>query len=353
LRNVYYWFNTIWHSSITIQSNCRVVRNWFKNVANSSLTADLGVTNTTAAASGGRRPSYAVYAIPNTLHRRIMSPRNAINGMTTMVVLPYSAHAGNMNNKLFPPLVGITAMIGLSPAIIAAMAACCTLRNSAILLIIRFNCAVVSIFLNRPYQSIRASSASLSNGALFRFLLVVSSFSLLQNPKNRCQSMLDAWNCCLLSAIAPACSIIPLIYIIPAMCAVYPACLSAINAPAFSLFYSSFSSPSSVLNAVAPRKNCWLILIAISRYAAIVNSCPNPNRLSRFNASRNRSDVYLRPLGLAGYICDETASFSYNVASNRCWNGNTNYKYYTTNSPTSRGKYRCMILMSLLMLYPL
>ncbi|KAF2022980.1 hypothetical protein EK21DRAFT_18376, partial [Setomelanomma holmii] len=51
-----------------------------------------------------------------------MSPRNAINGMTTTVVPPCSAHAGNMNNKLFPPPVGITAMMGLSPATIAAMA---------------------------------------------------------------------------------------------------------------------------------------------------------------------------------------------------------------------------------------
>ncbi|KAF1828072.1 hypothetical protein BDW02DRAFT_469540, partial [Decorospora gaudefroyi] len=51
-----------------------------------------------------------------------MSPRNAINRITTIVVLPCSAYAGNMNNKLFPPPVGITATTGLSPAMIACMA---------------------------------------------------------------------------------------------------------------------------------------------------------------------------------------------------------------------------------------
>jgi hypothetical protein len=86
----------------------------------------------------------------------------------------------------------------------------------------------------------------------------------------------------------------------------------------FSSFYSSLSSPSSVLNAVDPRKNRRLILIAISRYAAIVNACPNPILLSRFNASRNQSLVYFRPLGSASHMCDDITSFSYTVASNRC-----------------------------------
>jgi hypothetical protein len=60
------------------------------------------------------------------------------------------------------------------------------------------------------------------------------------------------------------------------------------------------------------------MLIIISRYAAIVYSCPILIRLSRFNASRNLSVVYLRPLESAGYICDDTASFSYTNAFNRC-----------------------------------
>jgi hypothetical protein len=116
--------------------------------------------------------------------------------------------------------------------------------------------------------------------------------------------------------------------------------LSAINAPAYSSFYASFSSPSSALNAVDLHKNCWLMPIAILRYAAIVYSCSIPIQLLRFNASRNLSIVYLHLLELAGHMCNNTAFFFYTNAFNCCWNSNTNYKYYTTNSLTSRGKYQ-------------
>ncbi|KAF1828106.1 hypothetical protein BDW02DRAFT_481804, partial [Decorospora gaudefroyi] len=51
-----------------------------------------------------------------------MSPRNAINRITTTVVPPCSAYAGNINNKLFLPPVSITATTGLSPAMIAYIA---------------------------------------------------------------------------------------------------------------------------------------------------------------------------------------------------------------------------------------
>jgi hypothetical protein len=94
--------------------------------------------------------------------------------------------------------------------------------------------------------------------------------------------------------------------------------LLAINALACSSSYTSFSSSSSALNAVDPRKNRRLMLIAILRYAAIVYFYSILIRLLRFNASRNLSVVYLRPLESAGYICDDTASFSYINASNRC-----------------------------------
>jgi hypothetical protein len=68
-----------------------------------------------------------------------MSPYNVINRMTTTVIPPCLAYASNMNNKLFPPPVSMTATTGLSPAIIAAMASFCTLQNLAALSIIRFN----------------------------------------------------------------------------------------------------------------------------------------------------------------------------------------------------------------------
>jgi hypothetical protein len=153
-----------------MRSNCLVALNRFKNVMNPLLTADSGVTNTTAAALGGRRPSYSVYNIPNYLYRRFISLRNVINGITTTVVPPCSAHAGNINNKLFPAPVGITVTTGLSPAVMAWIPSSWTPRNAASFPIIRFNWALASIFLNRTYRSIRASSASLSNGARFRFL---------------------------------------------------------------------------------------------------------------------------------------------------------------------------------------
>ncbi|KAF2871803.1 hypothetical protein BDV95DRAFT_451418, partial [Massariosphaeria phaeospora] len=51
-----------------------------------------------------------------------ISPRNAINGTITTVVLPCSANASNINNKLLPLLVSITATTKLSPAIIALIA---------------------------------------------------------------------------------------------------------------------------------------------------------------------------------------------------------------------------------------
>ncbi|KAH1334627.1 hypothetical protein KXX14_009169 [Aspergillus fumigatus] len=63
-------FNTTWHSLIIIQSNRRVHHSWFKNVWKSGLTADLGVTNTMDAASGGRQLSYELHVgLPShTLH---------------------------------------------------------------------------------------------------------------------------------------------------------------------------------------------------------------------------------------------------------------------------------------------
>jgi hypothetical protein len=68
-----------------------------------------------------------------------MSPRNAINRMTTTVVPPYLAYASNINNKLFPPPISITATIRLFSTTIAATASFCTPRNLAVLPIIRCN----------------------------------------------------------------------------------------------------------------------------------------------------------------------------------------------------------------------
>ncbi|RHZ43059.1 uncharacterized protein CDV56_100432 [Aspergillus thermomutatus] len=108
-------FNTTWHSLITMRSNRRIHRNRFKNIWKSGLTADLGVTNTINAASGGRRLSHATHEIPSCWHQRCISARHATSGTIIMVVPPGAANAGTMNNMLLPLPVGITATIGLSP----------------------------------------------------------------------------------------------------------------------------------------------------------------------------------------------------------------------------------------------
>jgi hypothetical protein len=89
----------------------------------------LGVTNTMAASSSGRCRSHAMHDTPTYWHHRAMSWRNDINGTTTMVVPPGTAHAGNMNNMLLPPPVGMIATTGLRPCWMAAMAGPWTPRN--------------------------------------------------------------------------------------------------------------------------------------------------------------------------------------------------------------------------------
>ena len=99
----------------------------------------------------GWRLSHSTREILRFVHRRFISSRNAINGTTTIVVPPYSANASNINNKLLPLLVGITATTRLSPATIALIASSYTPRNSALLPIIRLSYLLLSIFLSRCY----------------------------------------------------------------------------------------------------------------------------------------------------------------------------------------------------------
>ncbi|KAJ5605375.1 hypothetical protein N7510_008156 [Penicillium lagena] len=115
----------------------------FKNVMKSSLNADSGVTSTMAASSGGRRLSHSTHEMPATAHRCCKSWRKAINGTTTTVSPPLT-HAGNMNNMLLPPPVGITTTTGLTPCWIACIAGPWTPRNwlwSS--LVIRCNASVI------------------------------------------------------------------------------------------------------------------------------------------------------------------------------------------------------------------
>lgn len=163
--------------------------------------------------------------------------------------------------------------------------------------------------------------------------------------------MLNAQNYYLLSATALAYSIISCAYINPAIYTICLAYLLAINTAIFFLLYFLFFSSFLALNAVDLRKNRQLMLIAISRYAAIINSYSILIQLLRFNAFYNLLVVYLRLFALASYIYNNTAFFFYTNASNYCQNSNTNYKYYITNLPTLRSKYQQIILTLLLTLY--
>ncbi|KAI8930501.1 hypothetical protein NX059_012450 [Plenodomus lindquistii] len=105
--------------------------------------------------------------------------------MTTTVVPLCSTYTRNKNDKLSQPPIAVTATIGLSPTTIAITVSSCTPRSSAVLPVIQFNCAFVSIFLNQPHESIFASSASLSKGPLFRVLFTIPSLPSW-NSQNQC-----------------------------------------------------------------------------------------------------------------------------------------------------------------------
>lgn len=119
-RNSSCLFNTTWHSSITIRSNRCNIRCRATKSTNSLFSTPSGVIKTIDALSGGRRRSYTAYDIPNCWYRACMSSRNDINGTTTIVnpALPLT-YAGNINNILFPLPVGMIAIIGLCPCLIA------------------------------------------------------------------------------------------------------------------------------------------------------------------------------------------------------------------------------------------
>lgn len=83
---------------------------------------DLGVTNIIDAASGGRQLSHAIYNILSSWYHCIILACNMISRTMIIVVPPGVVNVGTMNNMLFPPPVGITATMGLSPYWMACMA---------------------------------------------------------------------------------------------------------------------------------------------------------------------------------------------------------------------------------------
>ena len=214
------------------------------NVANLSVNAASGVTNTIRAESGGLLLLHSSHIIPNSLHLLDISCCNPINGTTTIVVPPTPQNAGNMNIKLFPPPVPITPTTLDSPFMTAPIAFLCMPRNSAPSPINLLNSTSISIFLNFFHLFNRPSSLSSSNGTLFLFFFPDSSPKLDSKPKNLCHVSLTSLNLLLILSITPSLSRIPLAYIIPAICDPCPAAKSQISSS--SLSFPSSSSSSSI-----------------------------------------------------------------------------------------------------------
>jgi hypothetical protein len=62
----------------------------------------------------GLLPSYSAYRIPFLLLRSYISCYNATIGTMIIITLSYDAAAGNMNNKLLPPPIGMIAKMNAS-----------------------------------------------------------------------------------------------------------------------------------------------------------------------------------------------------------------------------------------------
>ena len=84
------------------------------NRPNAGVTADSGVAKMMRAWYGGLLPSHSAHGIPFSLLRSHMSCRNATIGTITIVTPSRDAAAGNINNKLLPPPVGMIAKTNAS-----------------------------------------------------------------------------------------------------------------------------------------------------------------------------------------------------------------------------------------------
>ncbi len=148
LQNMYWWFKTMWHSSIMIWFNCCVTFNQFKYVMKFLLTADSDITNMMAAAFSKHCSFHSVHDILKTLQCHFMSLHNAINETIIIVVLFCLAHINNINNMLLSALIDIIITIRLFLTMITLIVSFWTPQNAASLLIIHFNCASMFIFHN-------------------------------------------------------------------------------------------------------------------------------------------------------------------------------------------------------------
>lgn len=315
-RKSFWSFNITWHSSITIRSNRCYILCRFKNPIKSSPSADSGVTSTIFASSAGYRLSHSIHRIFNRQHRRCISLRNTINGTTT-TVMPPATYAGNRNNTLLPPPVGITMIIGLYPYQIASIAGPQTPRNrTSSSPIIFYNSGYISVSYNFHRRSWRLRSASISHSdGWLTPRGSIHSLSPYTKPKNRYQSVLDNRNNYRQCAIVPGYSVISRPYTIPIIYDEYaayksttwPIYSSAPIPPSSSVSSQSSGMRSSIYTLFGNRLECRiyrrLILIAISRYAVKLIALSNPRLVSLFKSSYNRSELHTRYIsGSGGHI---------------------------------------------------
>ncbi|KAK6218093.1 hypothetical protein QIS74_02557 [Colletotrichum tabaci] len=376
--------NTTWHSSNTTRSNCCRRCNRPTKSRNPSVMADSGVTNTTVAAVLACPPRHIVDPMPALEHRASMSLRNATNGVTTIVTPSDAQYAGNMNDKLLPLPVPITCTTGSSPRMIDRITASCWPRNAACgFPIICRNCPATLANCNRVNRFRRSLSHSSSNAIARRFVDAPPPRSSAPNPNNRCHCRLTARYLSRIAAVLNGASWCNRPYIIPATRVPCPACKSA----ALSSTPTS-SSPSSLPSARpnASFKYRFAIATAMCRHPLMLILLPTNRSLCCCMMRRALSDVHVRssfhggvliltpwlllslfwpasssslssslpsPLGPAASLSTTTSSAHKNalfwsvlctIPCTCCQNGNTNHKYHTNNSPTSRGKYRWITL---------
>ena len=137
-----------------------------------------------------------------------------------------------------------------------ACSLCIILCNAMSILIVRNR-------LCRFCRPLSVPSSPSSYPLAFRFPSLPKASSRIWKPKKRCQFSLARRNFCRMPSTTPSCSRIPRVYIMPATCVLYPACISSTSS---SRVLSSQSS-SSCRNRPSPfRKYLRLMAMLIFRH---------------------------------------------------------------------------------------
>ena len=273
--------------------------------------------------------------------------------------------------------------IGPSPLMIACITACCIPRNSAsdpIIICSWLQISTCCSCLNCRYYT---SSYTMSNGLRLRLLCPDAGQSSALSPKNRCHCQLTArnWSCC--CTVPDDACYSSRAYIIPAMYIPCPAYRSYMLSSILSLLSSSLPLPP-ILSCPNDRfKNQFDMAMAIWRHILMFNLVPNNRSLCYCIMHCSWSDIHLhsciqspKPSVSASISISASASalasasrtinlfLSHISLPSSCFiisstyrnalylsipfimpstcyqNSSTNYRYYTSNSPTSYSRYR-------------